>query len=68
MIGALATLLIWDLANMLLGRRAGWIAAGVWLSTHFIVDEFRKSMADPYLAFFTLLSVWAWVAVALIRR
>jgi 4-amino-4-deoxy-L-arabinose transferase-like glycosyltransferase len=43
-----------------LGNRAGLIAVGVWLSTHFIADEYRKSMADPFVAFFTLVCVWAW--------
>ncbi len=62
LLGALATILIFDLARMLRGNVAGWIAAAVWLSSYFIFDEFRKAMADPYLAFFTLLCVWAWVS------
>ncbi len=40
------------------------IAAGVWLCTQFVVDEYRKAMADPFVAFFTLLCVWAWVRAA----
>jgi 4-amino-4-deoxy-L-arabinose transferase-like glycosyltransferase len=61
LLGAAATLVIYDLARRLLGRRAGIIAALVWVSSYFVVSEFRKTMADPYLAFFTLASVWAWV-------
>ncbi len=60
-LGAVATLLIWDLARLVYGRRTAWLAALVWVSTQFVVDEFRKSMADPYLAFFTLACVWAWL-------
>jgi 4-amino-4-deoxy-L-arabinose transferase-like glycosyltransferase len=61
MCGAIATLLVIDLARRTLGRNAALIAGLVWLSTWFVVDEYRKAMADPYLAFFTLLSVWSWV-------
>jgi 4-amino-4-deoxy-L-arabinose transferase-like glycosyltransferase len=62
LMGALATLLIYDLARRLIGRRAGTLAAAVWLSSYFLFDEYRKAMADPYLAFFTLLAAWAWVS------
>ena len=61
-LGAIAVLLVMDLARRVLGRNASILAGIVWVSTWFIVDEYRKAMADPYLAFFTLLSVWAWVA------
>jgi 4-amino-4-deoxy-L-arabinose transferase-like glycosyltransferase len=61
-LGVLATLMIFDLGRRLLGSEiGGWISAGVWLSSYFVFDEFRKTMADPYLAFFTLACVWAWV-------
>ena len=56
-----STLLIFDLARLLLGRRRAWLAALVWVSTYFVIDEFRESMADPYLAFAALTAVWAWV-------
>lgn len=56
-LGVFATLLMLHIGTHLLGRREGIIAAMLWLSTYFIVDEFRKSMADPYLAFFTLLAI-----------
>ena len=61
LLGAVAVLLVWDLARLLIGRIGAWYAAMVWVSTFFIVDEFRKTMADPYLAFFTLSATWAWV-------
>jgi 4-amino-4-deoxy-L-arabinose transferase-like glycosyltransferase len=61
LLGALATPLVVGLARRLIGRRAAWVAALVWLSSYFVFDEYRKAMADPYLAFFTLLCAWAWV-------
>jgi 4-amino-4-deoxy-L-arabinose transferase-like glycosyltransferase len=61
LLGVLATLLIWDLARFVLGARAAIVAAIVWITMRFVVDEFRKSMADPYLAFFVLASVWCWI-------
>jgi 4-amino-4-deoxy-L-arabinose transferase-like glycosyltransferase len=66
--GAVATVLVMSLARQTLGRTAGVIAGGIWVSTWFVVDEFRKAMADPYLAFFTLLAVWAWVTADQIGR
>ena len=62
LLGAIAVLLVMDLGRRVLGREGGIVAGLVWISTWFIIDEYRKAMADPYLAFFTLLSVWAWVA------
>src|SRR4051794_3047519 len=61
LMGAVAVLLVYDLGRMLQGRLAGWFAGLVWASSYFVFDEFRKAMADPYLAFFSLLCVWAWV-------
>jgi 4-amino-4-deoxy-L-arabinose transferase-like glycosyltransferase len=61
LLGAIAVLLVWDLARMLIGSVGAWYAALVWVSSYFIVDEFRKAMADPYLAFFTLAACWAWL-------
>src|SRR5689334_620823 len=61
LLGALSVLIIWDLARLLIGRVGAWYAALVWMSSYFIVDEFRKTMADPYLAFFTLAAVWSWI-------
>jgi 4-amino-4-deoxy-L-arabinose transferase-like glycosyltransferase len=53
---------------MLLGRRAAVVAGFVWISTYFLVDEFRKAIADPYLASFTLLCAWAWVRTDVTAR
>jgi 4-amino-4-deoxy-L-arabinose transferase-like glycosyltransferase len=61
LMGALGTLLVLDLARRLMGRRAGRIAALIWVSSFFMIDEYRRAMADPYLAFFTLVCVWAWI-------
>jgi 4-amino-4-deoxy-L-arabinose transferase-like glycosyltransferase len=61
LLGAIAVLLVWAVARMLLGNVAAWYAGLIWISSYFIVDEFRKSMADPYLAFFVLMAVWAWI-------
>src|SRR4051794_29346037 len=59
--GGGGALLVADLARWTIGRRAASVAALVWLSSYFVFEEYRKSMADPYLAFFTLLCTWAWV-------
>jgi len=61
LLGAVATLVVYDLARRLIGRRAAPVAALLWVSSYFVVSEFRKTMADPYLAFFSLACVWAWV-------
>lgn len=63
-LGMLAAFLLYDLTRLLFGRRAAWCAALIWVSSYFIPDAYRKAMADPYLAFFTLLCVWAWVGGA----
>jgi 4-amino-4-deoxy-L-arabinose transferase-like glycosyltransferase len=59
--GALATFLLFDLTRRLFGKEVAWCAALAWVSTYPIPEMYRKVMADPYLAFFTLLCVWAWV-------
>lgn len=59
--GVACTMVMYDLGRRLQGRLAGWCAALVWISSYFVPDEFRKVMADPYLAMFTLMTVWAWV-------
>ncbi len=61
LLGLLATFLLYDLTRLLMGRRLAWFAALLWLSSYFIPEEYRKTMADPYLAFFTLACLWAWV-------
>jgi 4-amino-4-deoxy-L-arabinose transferase-like glycosyltransferase len=64
LLGAIGVLLIMDLGRRVLGGgHATAIVCGlVWISTWFIVDEYRKAMADPYLAFFTLFAIWSWIA------
>ena len=61
MCGAIGVLLIMDLGRRTLGRGGDLVCGALWISTWFIVDEYRKAMADPYLAFFVLLSLWAWI-------
>lgn len=59
--GVMATWLVIDLGQLWMGRRIGLLCGIVWISSFFVVSEFRKAMADPYLAFFTLVAVWAWL-------
>jgi len=61
LLGVIATLLIIDLGRMWLGRFGGLVSGMVWVGTFFVVSEFRKVTADPYLAFFTLAAVWSWL-------
>jgi 4-amino-4-deoxy-L-arabinose transferase-like glycosyltransferase len=61
LMGALGTLLMYDLARLLAGRGRARLAALVWITTFFIPDDYRKAMPDPYLAFMTMACVWAWV-------
>jgi 4-amino-4-deoxy-L-arabinose transferase-like glycosyltransferase len=58
---AIGALLVADLARRVIGRAAGLIAALVWVSTLSVVAEFRETTPDPFLAFLTLVAVWAWV-------
>lgn len=67
LMGAVAVILVLDLGRRTIGRTGGWLAALIFLSSYFIFDEYRKAMADPALAFFSLLSVWAWVAASRAR-
>lgn len=64
LMGLAGALLLYDLARALSGRRSARWAALAWVSTLFIAEEYRKAMADPYLAFFALASFWAWVRAA----
>jgi 4-amino-4-deoxy-L-arabinose transferase-like glycosyltransferase len=50
-----------DLARRLMSHHAALWAGLIWISTLFIIDSYRKTMADPGLAFFTLLCFWCWV-------
>lgn len=60
-LGAISVLLFYSLAVQLFGRRGGWLATLVYLTSYFVSQEYRKVMADPYLAFFTLMAIWTWV-------
>ena len=55
-------MLVYALARRLLGPRAAIPAALVWMTTQFLVEQFRIATADPYLTFFTLLSVWSFLS------
>jgi len=68
MMGALLTLIVADLARILIHRRMAVWAAGIWISSYFVFDEFRKCMADPYVAFFAMAAVWAWARAASERK
>jgi 4-amino-4-deoxy-L-arabinose transferase-like glycosyltransferase len=64
LLGALGTIFFYDLVRIFSGRWKARLGAIVWITTLFIPEEFRKTMADPYLAFFTLLCIWAWIKAA----
>jgi 4-amino-4-deoxy-L-arabinose transferase-like glycosyltransferase len=59
--GAVLTFVIADLAGLILGRATTLIAGLAWAGTLTVVLQFREATADPYLAFFTTMAVWAWV-------
>jgi 4-amino-4-deoxy-L-arabinose transferase-like glycosyltransferase len=64
LLGALGVLLIYDLARLTIGRVGAKAAGLVWISSYLPFEEYRLAMPDPYLAFFTLVCVWAWVAAS----
>jgi 4-amino-4-deoxy-L-arabinose transferase-like glycosyltransferase len=68
LLGIAATGLLYSLTRLIAGRRVAWLAGIVWVTTFFTVAEYRKAMADPYLALFSLMCVWAWVKAALEGR
>jgi 4-amino-4-deoxy-L-arabinose transferase-like glycosyltransferase len=61
LMGFAATLLMFSLGRWLLGSLGGFCCALAWVSSYFLPSEYRKVMADPYLAFFSLLAVWFWI-------
>jgi 4-amino-4-deoxy-L-arabinose transferase-like glycosyltransferase len=63
--GVLATFLVADVAGIILGRATSLIAGIVWAGTLTVIAQFREATADPYLAFFTMLAVWAWVRASM---
>ena len=60
-LGLLATVLVYDLARQLGDRRLAGPAALVWVTLFSLVENYRRGMADPYLAFFALAALVAWV-------
>ncbi|HEY8746410.1 MAG TPA: glycosyltransferase family 39 protein [Tepidisphaeraceae bacterium] len=65
LLGVLATLLLFDLARVLYNYRVAWVATVIWLTMYLVAEQYRLAMADPYLAFFTLASIWAWIKACL---
>lgn len=61
MLGVLSCGLIYVLGRRCGGRRMALIAVATWTSLHFVIDEHRKAMADPYLAFLSLAAIAAWI-------
>jgi len=64
LMGVLSTLLMMRLGRRTIGRCGGFFAGAAWVSSLFVVTEFRKAMADPYLAFATLLLLVAWIELS----
>jgi 4-amino-4-deoxy-L-arabinose transferase-like glycosyltransferase len=64
LMGFAATFLMMDLARRLISNKAAIWAGLIWISTLFVIDSYRKTMADPGLAFFTLLCFWSWIRFA----
>jgi len=60
--GILALLALMDLGRRWLGPRGGAACGMVWVGTFFIAGEYRKAMADPYLACSVVIAVRQWVA------
>lgn len=60
-LGLLSLGLMHRLCLLTTGPRVAMIAVAAWVSSYFVIDEFRKAMADPYLAFFTLAAVVVWI-------
>ena len=67
LMGACAVLFIYGLGRLTIGRAGAWAAGLVWVSSYLPFEEYRLAMPDPYLAFFTLVCVWAWVAAVALR-
>ena len=64
LLAAAGVLLIHSLGRRLFGKTIGWAAGLVWIGTYFPYEQTRLASADAFLAFFTLLCVWAWVRAA----
>jgi len=68
LMGVLSALLMIRLGRRTIGRCGGLFAGAAWISGYFVVSEFRKAMADPYLAFATLLFLVAWIELSMHQR
>ena len=68
LLGVGAAWLIYLLARRVSGRRVAVVSMAAWVSTYFVVSEYRKSMADPYLGFFVLAAIVAWVEACFVLR
>ena len=60
--GILALLALMDVGRRWLGPLGGEACGMVWVGTFFIAGEYRKAMADPYLACSVIIGVRQWVA------
>jgi len=60
--GILALLALMDLGRRWLGPAGGAACGMVWVGTFFIAGEYRKAMADPYLACAVVVAVRQWAA------
>lgn len=56
-LGAASTFLLARLVRRCAGEPAGLIAAGLWISTPYVVESFREGTADPYLAALCLCAI-----------
>lgn len=68
LMGVASCLLVAGIFRRLYGRRDALIVAAIWISTYFVVTEFRKAMADPYLAFFCLAAISCWIEACWLER
>ena len=61
LLGLGATVLVYDLARRLGDRRVAGAAALAWVTLFSLVENYRRGMADPYLAFCSLAALVAWL-------
>jgi hypothetical protein len=62
LMGVLASWLVYLLAIQIASKRTAIVALSIWISCYFVLTEYRKAMADPYLAALSLGATWAWIA------
>ncbi|MEA2707844.1 MAG: hypothetical protein QOF78_445 [Phycisphaerales bacterium] len=61
LLGALSIPLLIDLARRTSGPGAARVVGWLWIATYAISSNFRRAMADPYLSFFVLAAIVAWI-------